>query len=94
MEIEIIGQSRAVFCVNAIVPMINADTKIDRTAFFLAGLADQLNDAACAVGCEGSGCTTANRFNARKRGIRFVKTIGWRKKMVAEQEDRKTVFLQ
>ena len=93
VEIEIIGQVGAIFGINAIVLVIDAQAERDRTAAVFAGLANQVDDAAGAVGGQRRSRTAANRFHTSERRIGFVETVSGGEKVVTEQEDRKAVFL-
>ena len=52
MEIQIIRQASTIFGIDAVIFVINTNSESNRTAAFFAGFADQVDDAARAVGCE------------------------------------------
>ena len=94
MEIEVIRERRAVIEIEPVAFKIQPDTALNRAAFLLAGLGDEVDHRPRRVGGEGRGRAAAHRFDAGDRAICAQEVVGIAEDDVAEFKDRQAVFLQ
>nr|GEU28145.1 hypothetical protein [Tanacetum cinerariifolium] len=88
-----VGERRAV--VEVVAGFVVAQAPADRnaTALFLAGLGDEVDDAARRVGGQGGRGTAAHHFQVVERAVDLDEAVGRGEVEVAELQHRQAVFL-
>ena len=94
MEAQIARQPPAIIEVGAILIEIESGGQRDRAAFLLAGLRDEVDDAAGRIGREGRGRTAPYRLHLRQVQVDAHEAVRAGAQYVAELHDRQAVFLQ
>ncbi len=91
---DAVGELAALVEIDAEFAVVEAARQLERAAFLLAGLRDEVDHAARRVGREGRGGAAADRLDGADVEIGAQEDVGITESDVAEFEDRQTVFLE